>query len=105
MTSKKHKEAVYQPIANGIEPPKEMLELQNKMQAGIPLTAFEAKRMQIYNYIGALLNQAEAMRQWQRTHIKQYVTLLPAMQLEQVRPDMPIVMPEEAPKEVVSGPN
>lgn len=111
MSSKKQKDttipAVYKPIANGIAPPKEMAELQNKVRAGIELSPFETKRMQIYNYVGALLNHAEAMRVWRMQHIKQHVTLLPAMQLEQVVPDIPIVMtnPEEASKEAVSGPN
>ena len=77
MSSKKQKEvpAVYKPIANGIAPPKEMIELQKKAQAGVPLSSFETKRMQIYNYIGAILNHAEAMRLWQMKHLK-YVTIL-----------------------------
>ena len=102
MTSKKQKEtpAVYKPIANGIAPPQELMELQNKVQAGVPLTPFETKRSQLYNYIGALLSHAEAMRVWRMEHLKQYVTLLPAMQLEQA--EKVIV---DAAKEGIVGPN
>ena len=96
MSTKKQKDttvpAVYKPIANGIAPPKEMAQLQNKVQAGIELSPFETKRMQIYNYVGALLNHAEAMRIWRMKHIKQHVTLLPAMQLEQVPPSEKVIM-------------
>ena len=113
MSSKKQKDttvpAVYKPIANGIAPPKEMMVLQKKVQAGVELSPFETKRMQIYNYVGTLLNHAEAMRVWQMKHIKQYVTLLPAMQLEQVPAAEKIVMVDASTaaknKEGIIGPN